>query len=103
MPNALRCTFQAEGACGGNTVTSVSTVEARNQLADIINRAAYGKERVLLTRRGRAIVAVVPVEDVELLEALEDQLDLEDARAALAEAREKGTILWDTIKADLDL
>lgn len=84
-------------------MTSVSTVEARNQLADIINRAAYGKERVLLTRRGRAIVAVVPVEDVELLEALEDQLDLEDARAALAEAREKGTIPWDTIKADLDL
>lgn len=84
-------------------MTSVSTVEARNQLADIINRAAYGKERVLLTRRGRAIVAVVPVEDVELLEALEDQMDLEDARAALAEAREKGTIPWDTIKADLDL
>jgi hypothetical protein len=38
------------------------------------------------------------VEDVALLEALEDRLDLDDARAALAEAQEKGTIPWEKIK-----
>jgi len=82
---------------------SVSTAEARNQFSEIINRAAYGKERVLLTRRGKAIVAMVPVEDVELLEALEDRLDIEEAREALAEAKEKGTVSWEKIKADLGL
>lgn len=46
-------------------MTNLSTVEARNQFADLINRVAYGKERVILTRRGKALVAVVPIEDLE--------------------------------------
>jgi prevent-host-death family protein len=32
-----------------------------------MNRAAYGKEQVILTRRGRPFVALVPLEDIELL------------------------------------
>lgn len=47
--------------------------------------------------------ALVPVEDLALLEALEDRVDLDDARAALAEARGKGTIPWEELKADLGL
>lgn len=54
---------------------NLSTVEARTQFADLINRVAYGKERVILTRRGKALVAIVPLEDLH-------QLDLADARAA---------------------
>lgn len=81
----------------------VSTVEARAQFSEIINRAAFGKERVTLTRRGKEIVAVVPIEDMKLLEALEDKIDLEEARAALAEAKKKGTVSWDKIKAELGI
>lgn len=84
-------------------MTNMPTVKARNQFSEVINRAAYGKERIALTRRGRRIAAVVPIEDVELLEELENRADLEDARAALAEARAKGTIPWDKIKAELGL
>jgi prevent-host-death family protein len=65
----------------------ISTVNAREEFSDVINRAAYGKERVVLTRRGRKVAAVVPIEDVALLEALEDRLDLEDARRALADMK----------------
>ncbi|MBI4319594.1 MAG: type II toxin-antitoxin system Phd/YefM family antitoxin [Chloroflexi bacterium] len=84
-------------------MTDISTVKARNQFSDIVNRAAYGKERIALTRRGKRLVAVVPIEDVDLLEAIENRADLEDARAALAEAKEKGTLSWEKIKAALDL
>jgi prevent-host-death family protein len=69
----------------------------------VINRAAFGKERVVLTRRGKEVAAVVPIEDVKLLEELEDRIDLEEARAALAETKSKGTIPWEKIKADLGL
>ena len=79
----------------------VNTVNARAQFSEIINRAAFGKERVKLTRRGKEIVAVVPIEDVKLLEALEDKIDLEEARAALAESKKKGTIHWEKIKKEL--
>jgi prevent-host-death family protein len=81
----------------------VNTVNARAQFSEIINRAAFGKERVTLTRRGKEIVAVVPIEDVKLLEALEDKIDLEEARAGLAEAKKKGTVSWEKIKKDLGI
>ena len=82
---------------------SMSTGEARDQFSTVINRAAFGKERIVLTRRGKALVAIVPIEDLEILQELEDRLDLEDARAALVEAKEKGTIPWEKIKVDLGL
>lgn len=81
----------------------VNTVNARAQFSEIINRAAFGKERVTLTRRGREIVAVVPIEDVKLLEALEDKIDLEEAREALAEAKKKGTVSWQKFKKELGI
>ena len=49
---------------------SVSTAEARKYLADLLNRAAYGKERFVVTRHGKELVAIVPAEDLELLERL---------------------------------
>ena len=82
---------------------TISTAEARDQFSDVINRAAYGKERIGLTRRGKALVAVVPIEDVELLRELEDRIDLEDARLAMREAEEKGTISLDELRAELGL
>jgi prevent-host-death family protein len=84
-------------------MAQVNTVNARAQFSDIINRAAFGKERVTLTRRGKEIVAVVPIEDVKLLEALEDKIDLEEARAALAESKKKGTVSWEKVKKELGL
>jgi len=73
-------------------MTQISTVEARDQFSTVINRAAFGKERVVLTRRGKEIAAVVPMEDVRILEELKDHPDLADTRSALAEAKKKRTV-----------
>ncbi len=81
----------------------MSTVDARSQLSEIINRAAFGKERMILTRRGKEIVGVVSIEDVKLLESLEDRVDLEEARMALAESKKKGTVAWKKVKKELGL
>ena len=83
-------------------MANITTVDARGRFSEVVNRAAFGKERVVLTRRGKALAAVVPIEDVRLLEELEDRLDLQDAREALAEAQEQGTIPWETLEAELD-
>ena len=79
----------------------VSAVQVRKRLTEIIDRAACGKERVILTRRGKAVAAIVSLEDVELLKALEDQIDLESARAALIEAEKEGTVSWEEFKRAL--
>jgi len=86
-------------------MTKVSTAEARKRFSDVINRASYGKERVALTRNGHTLAVLVPVEDLALLEAMEDRIDVEDARKALAEAKSKGEkpIPWGTVKKRLGL
>jgi len=84
-------------------MAKMSTVEARDRFSDLVNRAAFGKERVILTRRGRELAAVVPIEDIELLRRIEERIDLEEARAALAEVRRKGTVPWSRLKKELGL
>jgi prevent-host-death family protein len=80
---------------------NVST--AREEFSEIVNRAAYGKERTIVSRRGKDLAAVIPVEDLQLLERLAreemDRIDIQDARVALKESIEKGTIpLLDLMK-----
>ncbi|MHC9062131.1 type II toxin-antitoxin system prevent-host-death family antitoxin [Nitrospira sp. CMX1] len=66
-------------------------------------RPVYGKERVVVRRRGKEIAVVVPIDDLRLLEELEDRIDLADARAALAETKKKGAKPLDAILKDLGL
>ena len=77
--------------------------EARESFAELVNRAAYGHERVLVSRRGRPIAAIVSIEDVEFIERLEDALDRQTALEALADPDNTQTIPWERIKADLEL
>ncbi len=86
-------------------MTKISTVKARDQFSDLINRAAYGKERIILTRRGKALAVVVPMEDLELIEEIEDRIDIEAAEAAEAKAAAKGEehIPWEKAKKELGL
>ncbi len=82
---------------------SVNTTEARENLAEVINRVSYAKDRVRITRRGKQVAAVVPIEDLELLERLEDEMDIREAKKALADARQHGTIPWEEAKEELGL
>jgi prevent-host-death family protein len=82
-------------------MASVTTVAARNDFGNVLNRAAFGKERIIVERRGRPIAAVVPMDDIALLEALEDERDLRDARAARKESVRKGTKSLDRLRAEL--
>ena len=62
---------------------STGIVQLRENLADAVNRAAYGKERVPVMRRGKKVAYIVPLADVEALERIEDQIDLEEGLKAL--------------------
>jgi prevent-host-death family protein len=77
--------------------------EARESFAELVNRAAYGHERVLVARRGRPIAAIVSIEDVEFIERVEDELDRQTALEAMADPENAETIPWEQIKAGLGL
>ncbi len=82
---------------------SIDTSVVRDSLSDTLNRVSYSKERIVIRRHGKDLAALVPIEDLMFLEALEDRMDLEEARAALAEVKEKGTIPWEKVKQDLGI
>jgi antitoxin Phd len=59
------------------------------ELPEIVTRTAKTKERTILSHRGKDVAALVPMEDVRLLERINqqemDRRDIADARRALAE------------------
>jgi len=81
-------------------MTRLTASRVREHFSDTLNRVAYRKERIVLRRRGKDLAAVVPIEDLAFLEDVEDRLDLEAARKAL---KEKGTVPWRKLKAELGL
>jgi len=81
-------------------MTTLAATELRNHGSEAINRVAYSGDRVLLQRHGKNVAAIVSIEDLELLQALEDRIDLAAARKAL---KERGRVAWDKVKADLNL
>ena len=63
---------------------NLSATAARFDLPNAINRVAFGGERVVIERRGKAIAALVSIEDLALIRRIEDEIDMEAVRAAKA-------------------
>ena len=82
---------------------SMNMAEARENFAHIVNSAAYGHERIVLTRRGKRVVAIVPVEDIDFLEELEDRIDASDVLKIRQEVAREGTISLEDVKKELGL
>jgi prevent-host-death family protein len=81
----------------------ITTAEARKNLAELLNRAAYAKERFVVTRHGKELVAIVPLEDVTLLDRLRALVSKKDFEAALREIENAGTRSWDEVRRELHL
>ena len=69
-------------------MTRLEASKAREEFSDTLNRVAYSHERILLRRHGKDIAALVPLEDLALLEQLEDKIDIEEAKRILADPDE---------------
>jgi prevent-host-death family protein len=81
----------------------MKTIEAsqlRQEISTALNTVAFGGERIAINRHGKRVAVLVPVNDLELLEALENAEDLKRAKKAL---KEKGSIPWTQAKKKLGL
>lgn len=77
--------------------------KARYDMKDLVNRVAYGKERIYLTSHNKKMVAIVPIEDIEALEAMENAEDIRVAEARIKKAEKEGTYSSDELKKRLGL
>ncbi|NUT35901.1 MAG: type II toxin-antitoxin system Phd/YefM family antitoxin [Hamadaea sp.] len=50
----------------------VPVTQARAEFADLVNRVVYGGERVVVTRHGKPLVALVSAADLDRLAALDE-------------------------------
>ena len=71
-------------------MTTMTTVKAREAFSEVLNRSAFGKERIVFTRRGKGIAALIPLEDLALVEAAEDRQDAEEIRRRVKEWERRG-------------
>jgi prevent-host-death family protein len=85
----------------------VTASDARNTFSELISSVKYGRRRVCITSNGKDMAAMIPLQDLEVLEALlrryEDEVDSRDAKIALEEAEREGTVSLDELIADLGL
>jgi len=96
--------------------TRVSIGQVKRDLSDLVNRVAYGGERIILTSRGRPKAAIVSIEDYARLEQERKgkalaQWELwlahsEELAADILERRDNRPLdvdaLWQAARADLE-
>ena len=76
---------------------------SQDDLEDLVKRAAENKQRTIVRRRGKDLAAIVPIEDLRVIQREQDRQDIEDARRALKEAEEQGTIPLEEARKRLGL
>jgi prevent-host-death family protein len=52
-------------------ITSFNTADVKAHLSELISRVAFGRERLIVLRRGKPMAAMVSIEDLHRLEALD--------------------------------
>lgn len=83
------------------TTTTVNAADAKEEFPELISRVAHNKDRIVITRRGKDVAAIVPLEDLALILASQNKDDLREATEALKEARGHGTAALDDFKEEL--
>jgi len=81
-------------------IQTLSVVEIRNSLADVMAQVAYADQRFVIERKGRPMMALVSIEDLRRLEAFEDAMDSELLRRA--KAASQGTVPLDQVIAEYE-
>jgi prevent-host-death family protein len=82
---------------------TMTTIDAKENFTELLNHVSHSKERVILVRRGKDLVAVVPLEDLLLLETSQDKKDVREAVDALKESKAGSTITIEKLKEDLGI
>lgn len=73
----------------------VAMSEAREQIAELVNRVLYSGERIAITRHGKVVCALISVGDLEELE----EIDVDDLATIRERADEPSVVLRQEPKA----
>lgn len=77
---------------------TVSAMDLREQIGDILSRVRYTGQRFVVERRGAPVVAIISIEDLEWLERLEAARDAELLQ--MAKAASEGVMTMEDLLAE---
>ena len=78
-------------------MVALGMTELRKNVAECIGRVVYGNERIAIKKNGKIACAIISIDDLELLEAIEDKLDIEAAEIAM---KQEETVSWNDLKRE---
>lgn len=79
-------------------MNNVTSAQARDQFPDLVSQATYAKKRTIITRRGKKVAAIIPIEDLERLQEIEDREDIKKIEYALEHGEFED---WEVVKKEL--
>ena len=84
-------------------MVTVPVVTARLELAELLNKVAYRDERVVITRQGKPIAALVPLHTLSILDKLFSVLDEEKVRSVLERESDAGDLTEEELMRQLGI
>lgn len=86
---------------------TLSCRDVKDHMAEILNRVAYNHKRYKIARHQKEMAIIISVEEWEaiekILQKLEDEEDVHEARLALKEVEKKGSISFEEMKKRVGL
>ena len=78
---------------------AIGIAELRGNFADLLNRVRYTGERLAVKNREKLVAAIIPYEDLLLLEKLEDKLDARLADEILESLSDDDLESWEKVQS----
>ena len=75
----------------------ISIADLRARLGDLVSRISYKHDRVVITKHGKPVAALISASDMEKFQELEDWNDIQAARDGLKDAKKNGTVPLETV------
>jgi prevent-host-death family protein len=82
--------------------STINAKQVRKELSETLNKVKYTHDRISITKYGKPVAALIPIEDLEFLEEIEEELDRRAIDEALAEQGDDPYIPWEQVKRELD-
>lgn len=78
---------------------NITASTARRLWSQLLGRVEHRGARYAIVRNGHVVAALIPIDETDLLSELEDHLDLQQAREAIALERGKERLSWADVLA----
>ena len=83
--------------------TAIPLKDIRRNLTNIYEKVAFEDERIVITKNGRKLFALVPICDLQTIEEIENKKDICEAKTVLEEANTNDVIDWKEVEKKLGI